>query len=73
MVHMNKPAQHHLANTITVDGVSYKLPRGYVSGDGKTVMRDDGHRLVPRALITFEGKLAINEIMKAIPLKAVRS
>lgn len=70
---MSKPAQHHLTNTITIDGVSYKLPRGYVSGDGKTVMRDDGHRLVPRALIAFEGGLAVNEITKAIPLKAARA
>ncbi len=73
---MIKPAQHILTTTIiTIDGVLYKIPRGYVSADGKTVMRDDRpeiDRLVPREILPFEGGFAISEGCHCVPLRKVK-
>lgn len=67
-----KPAQHHHTDRITLDGVTYALPKGYVSADGVTVMRDDGFRLVPRQIVCEGDRLYINEHMSLVPRAGLR-
>ena len=70
------PTQHHLSNVVTIDGVRYALPRGYLTSDGKTIVRDDRpavNRLVPRTLLPFEGGFAISEGVKVLPLRRLKA
>ena len=70
---MNTTNNAALANTVTIDGATYKLPKGY-GADGAVVYRIDEHRRVARKVIKHtDGLMYIDEYMHLVPRNGLRS
>lgn len=70
---MTTTTEAALSSTVTADGVTFKLPKGY-GADGAVVYRIDEHRRVMRKLVKHsDGRMYIDEYMHLVPRNGLRA